>query len=289
MRMAVAVTVGLCKEWPKVVPLSLSRALLRYWQDLRHDVNAGAPPTAVDDESAVADLVSQLALAGVLRPATLLRPLRATSPAQGRFVCVLLLRLERAFGRAALRQELWAEEESSPGSSLRSFAPGAQTSEQLQSNCSPEQSPLEGSGGSCQAQASNEEQLHAPGTDKESLVEEPGELMAESGQAQREPDSESRMRREDELAVGSASEDVGDNLADHGSSCSRRQPVAAADSEAEKRGTEEDEDEIGIFPLDGHPANVMFVRRLFESCGLDWLCGHESFSTLAMLSDSEDC
>lgn len=79
---------------------------------------------------------------------------------------VLLLRLERAFGRAALRQELWAEEESSPGSSLRSFAPGAQTSEQLQSNCSPEQSPLEGSGGSCQAQASNEEQLHAPGTDK---------------------------------------------------------------------------------------------------------------------------
>lgn len=42
--------------------------------------------------------------------------------------------------------------------------------------------------------------------------------MAESGQAQREPDSESRMRREDELAVGSASEDVGDNLADHGQS-----------------------------------------------------------------------
>jgi len=44
----------------------------------------------------------------------------------------------------------------------------------------------------------------------------------------------------------------------------------------------------GIFPVDGHPANVKFARTLFENAGLDWLCEHESFSPLAMLSDTED-
>mmetsp|Transcript_115488 Transcript_115488/g.326440 ORF Transcript_115488/g.326440 Transcript_115488/m.326440 type:complete len:302 (-) Transcript_115488:332-1237(-) len=45
---------------------------------------------------------------------------------------------------------------------------------------------------------------------------------------------------------------------------------------------------VGIFPLDGHPANVRFVRKLFEDEGLAWLCEHDSFQPLAMLSDCED-
>lgn len=54
-----------------------------------------------------------------------------------------------------------------------------------------------------------------------------------------------------------------------------------ADDEGELRSG------LGIFPTDGHPSNVRFVRGLFEGAGLAWLCEHESFSPLAMLSDDE--
>lgn len=43
----------------------------------------------------------------------------------------------------------------------------------------------------------------------------------------------------------------------------------------------------GMFPLEGHPADVTYIRELYEGAGLAWLCDHDSFSTLAMLSDSE--
>jgi len=50
----------------------------------------------------------------------------------------------------------------------------------------------------------------------------------------------------------------------------------------------DDYDEGGIFPYSGHPDNVRFARELFEAEGLDWLCAHESFSDLAVLSDSDE-
>eukprot|EP00928_Gymnodinium_smaydae_P088010 TRINITY_DN72172_c0_g1_i1.p2 TRINITY_DN72172_c0_g1~~TRINITY_DN72172_c0_g1_i1.p2 ORF type:complete len:339 (-),score=97.62 TRINITY_DN72172_c0_g1_i1:8-1024(-) len=64
----------------------------------------------------------------------------------------------------------------------------------------------------------------------------------------------------------------------------------------ESRPSEEAEDgdaliadnALGIFPVDGHPANVRFARGVFEEAGLAWLCEHESFGSLAVLSDSED-
>jgi len=44
----------------------------------------------------------------------------------------------------------------------------------------------------------------------------------------------------------------------------------------------------GIFPSDGTPANIRFVDGLFREAGLAWMCEHESFHKLAMLSsDSE--
>ncbi|CAK0834354.1 unnamed protein product [Prorocentrum cordatum] len=43
----------------------------------------------------------------------------------------------------------------------------------------------------------------------------------------------------------------------------------------------------GMFPLEGHPADVAYLRELYEGAGLAWLCQHDSFSALAMLSDSE--
>jgi len=44
---------------------------------------------------------------------------------------------------------------------------------------------------------------------------------------------------------------------------------------------------VGLFPVDGHPANVAYVRKLFENSGLAWLCDHDSFQSLALLSDSD--
>eukprot|EP00929_Paragymnodinium_shiwhaense_P058305 TRINITY_DN29187_c0_g1_i1.p2 TRINITY_DN29187_c0_g1~~TRINITY_DN29187_c0_g1_i1.p2 ORF type:complete len:142 (-),score=44.03 TRINITY_DN29187_c0_g1_i1:38-463(-) len=43
----------------------------------------------------------------------------------------------------------------------------------------------------------------------------------------------------------------------------------------------------GLFPVDGHPANVRYSRGLFEEAGLAWLCEHEAFQELAMLSDDD--
>eukprot|EP00927_Polykrikos_kofoidii_P079225 TRINITY_DN76003_c0_g1_i1.p1 TRINITY_DN76003_c0_g1~~TRINITY_DN76003_c0_g1_i1.p1 ORF type:complete len:287 (+),score=38.36 TRINITY_DN76003_c0_g1_i1:241-1101(+) len=43
----------------------------------------------------------------------------------------------------------------------------------------------------------------------------------------------------------------------------------------------------GIFPVGGHQANVKYVRGLFEASQLGWLCEHDAFQPLAMLSDTD--
>jgi len=55
-------------------------------------------------------------------------------------------------------------------------------------------------------------------------------------------------------------------------------------------GQDDDADRctVGLFPCDGHPANVRFARALYEDAGLSWLCEHESFSALAAISDDDD-
>lgn len=45
---------------------------------------------------------------------------------------------------------------------------------------------------------------------------------------------------------------------------------------------------LGIFPADGNPASVHFARCFYEEANLAWLCEHESFTNLAMLSDMEE-
>lgn len=61
----------------------------------------------------------------------------------------------------------------------------------------------------------------------------------------------------------------------------------------EPQSKQQDDHEIGtcsagVFPWDGHPANVRFVRALYEDAGLSWLCEHESFAALAEISDDSD-
>eukprot|EP00933_Yihiella_yeosuensis_P050257 TRINITY_DN48024_c0_g1_i1.p1 TRINITY_DN48024_c0_g1~~TRINITY_DN48024_c0_g1_i1.p1 ORF type:complete len:425 (-),score=94.24 TRINITY_DN48024_c0_g1_i1:15-1289(-) len=250
--MACAIAIGLCREWPEAVPRGLVKALTCYWEDLRHDVATGAPPAGLDDTSAVAELIAMLTNGGALRLREALRPLdlnhRSTSPSQGRFACTLLTRLDTKLGRKAMQAELL---------NIVNFPA---TEPRLEEAALEDPEPT--SVVTVQEDAVTPTREHH----EEAASVEPSETAAVEN---------SRDAEVPQKACTDLHDDRGGD-------------VEKQNEESCREAEDEEQEELRIFPVDGHPANVAFVRKLFESSGLDWLCEHESFSSLAMLSDSDD-